>query len=212
VSDELLAAGAQVVALDRAPGMLAFRRAERPPGVVADAAALPVRPAGLAAVAAGCCLAHLPDAVSALRQLGSTLTEGGVVAASAFPTAWRDPLKAAVEVPIVAAGWRPPPWYAALKCEGASATGEPGPFRDLAAAAGLEAEVRELVVPVALPDTAAVVDWRLGMAQTAPWVDTLAPAAVARLRAAVADAVRTVAGVGPVGLDIPLLVLLARVP
>ncbi len=210
VSVELEAAGARVVALDRALGMLAYRRADRPPAAVADAAALPVRPGSVAAVTAGCLLAHLPDPSSALGELAAALAPGGVLAASAFPSAWRDPLKAVVESALVAAGWRPPPWYEELKGAGESATGSGGAFRELAVAAGLSAEVAEVVVPITVDDADAVVDWRLGMAQTAPWIDGLAASDRERLRARAADAVRTAAGAGPVRLDVPLLVLVAR--
>ena len=210
VTVELEAVGARVVALDRALGMLAFRRADRPPAAVADACALPVRPGSVAAVAAGCLLAHLPEPAATLGELAAALAPGGVVAASAFPSAWHDPLKAVVEAALVAGGWQPPPWYRELKGQGESATGAAGPFRGLASAAGLTADVREVEVPVSMPDAEAVADWRLGMAQTAPWVDTLEPPARDGLRAAVAAAVRSAVGAGPVTIAVPLLVLLAR--
>jgi SAM-dependent methyltransferase len=210
VTAELVAAGAHVVALDRAPGMLAFRRAERPPAAVADAVALPVRAGTVAAVAAGCCLAHLSAPGVAVAEAATVLAPGGVVAASAFPTVWRDPLKAIVEAALLDGGWQPPPWYEALKAEGESATGAPGPFRALAVDAGLAGDVVELVVPIEFADATAVVDWRLGMAQTAPWVDGLEPHARDGLRAIAAAAVRAAVGDGPVRLEVPLLVLVAR--
>ncbi len=210
VSAELRAAGARVVAIDRAAGMLAHGRGDRPPAVVADASAVPVRPGACDAVAAGCLLAHLADPAAAVAALAAVVAPGGVVVASAFPTSWRDELKAVVEVALVAAGWRPPPWYAALKEQGESATGARDTFRAVGRAAGPAAEVVEAVVPVTFADAGTVADWRLGMAQTAPWFDGLAPDRRHAVRSAAVDAVRAAAGTGPVRLAVPLLVLVAR--
>jgi trans-aconitate methyltransferase len=210
VSAALAARGARVVAVDRAVGMLALDRHGRPPAVVADADALPVRPRSCAAAAAGCLLAHVADPGTALAAVAAAVEPGGVVAASAFPTAWRDPLKAAVEAVLVAHGWRPPGWYEAMK--GSAATGAAAPFRALAEDVGLAAEVAELSVPVELPSAGAVVEWRLGMAHAAPWFDGLRADRRDAVQADAVEAVRTSAGAGPVRLDVPLLVLLARVP
>jgi SAM-dependent methyltransferase len=211
VSAALVSAGADVVALDLAHGMLAHDRARRPPAVVGDVLALPVRPGRFAAVTAGCCLGHLPDPVRALVGLAAAVRPDGYVAASAFSTAWRDPMKAAVDDALVRHGYRPPDWYRTFKDGTEAATGSVGALRGIAAAAGLTAEVREVAVPVAFPDAAAVVEWRLGMAHVAPFVAGLEPGHRLALRRDAAGGVEAVAGgVAAVTVVVPLLVLLAR--
>ena len=74
-------------------------------------------------------------------------------------------------------------------------TGSAERLRALASAAGLSGvDVRLVRLDLAGWDPAVLVAWRLGMAQTAPWLATLDPAARDRVRD---DAVAAVAALGP---------------
>jgi SAM-dependent methyltransferase len=170
-----LAAGARsVVALDVAPGMLAHDAGRRPPGLVGDSVALPVRSGSFGAVVAAFSLNHLDDPAAGLAEAARVLVPGGGLIASAYATDDTHPVRAAVEAACAERGWEPEPWYLALKADAAPRLAT---IESAAAAAAVlpGATVGELRVP--FPDLAPadLVAWRLGMAQLAGFVAGLAP-------------------------------------
>ena len=173
-----LAAGAGgVVAMDNAVGMLAHGAAARPPAVAGDALALPFDAAAFDAAVAAFSLTHLPDPVRGLREMARVTRPGGAVLASAYADDDAHPVKQAVVAALGRRGWVPDQWCETLATGPPQLLATPAGFARTAAAAGLEADVAR--ARVAFPDLAAadLVAWRLGLAQHAPFVATLLPAA-----------------------------------
>lgn len=134
---------------------------------------------------------------------------GGLVLASAFPAGQDHPAKAAVEQVLEGFGYQPPRWYRQLKDHGEPATCEPHALSALARAAGLvEVAVERRAVDVGLRGAEELVDWRLGMASSAPFVARLPSRERAALRAAALRAL----GPTPPPLILAQLVLTARPP
>lgn len=168
-----LARGARVVAMDAAEGMLRHDRAVRPPAVVADALALPFADRSIDVVAAAFSLNHLDDPVAGLAETRRVLRRAGALLASAYAEDDTHPVKQAAEAAAAELGWSPEPWVVALKRDAVPhlATVE----RAIAAAdaAGLTATAVHDRVTFPELGPADLVDWRLGMAQLAPFVATL---------------------------------------
>ncbi|MDN5860956.1 MAG: hypothetical protein L0H84_20315, partial [Pseudonocardia sp.] len=134
-----------------------------------------------------------------LRELRRVTAPGGPLLVSAYGPDDGHPVRPAVEEALAAVGYRPPDWYTAMRT---------GPAAELESADGMLAAwvaaggtpradvVDEIEVVFPELDAAALVEWRLGQAHTAPFVARLAPA---RRAALVADALACVG-------DAPVLV------
>jgi ubiquinone/menaquinone biosynthesis C-methylase UbiE len=181
----LLTAGAKlVVAVDSAIGMLTHGATGRPPAVAGDALALPFAAGAFDATVASFSLNHLADPAAGLREAARVTRPGGGVVASAYADDDDHPVKQAVVAALTAKGWTPEPWYQALQRDAAPQLATVAAARAAAEAAGLDAEVEAVRVPFPDLNAAALIAWRLGLAQHAPFVDALPTAAD---RAAVAD-------------------------
>lgn len=173
-SRALLGEGARtVIAADAAAGMLAFDATNRPPAVVANALALPFRGASFDITVAAFCLNHLADPDLGLQEAARVTRHGGAVVASAYATDDTHPVKAAVEEALAAHGWELDPWYEAIRSVTAPKLGTVEAAQASAAAAGLDAEVRNVRVPFPELGAAELVAWRMGLAQHAPFVAAL---------------------------------------
>jgi SAM-dependent methyltransferase len=193
-----LAAGAErVVAVDAAFGMLAHEATARPPAVVGDVLALPFAPSTFDATAAAFSLNHLSSPAAGLREMGRVTRSGGAVLGASYASDDSHPVKEAVKAALVAHGWAPEPWYAALGVDVLPLLATPARFAAAAADAGLDAQVEAVQVPFAELGPRDLVDWRLGLAQHAPFVARLSPQ---ERDALVADALARL------GTDPPLLV------
>lgn len=199
--DALRARGARsVVAVDVAPGML-----PGPPALAAvgDLTRLPFRDGAFGLAAAAFSLNHFSDPVPAMRELRRV---AGILVATVFAPTWDHPAKETVERALVPYGFTPPPWYVEFKSGGGD--GDPGPAEMVAhaLAAGYgSAHAEEVEVDTGLGAPSDLVDWRFGMAHTAPFLATLAPAELAQVRR---DAERAVTGMPP--LVVSMVVLSAR--
>lgn len=181
----LLAAGAgRVVAVDSAMGMLTHDATGRPPAVAGDALALPFTAGAFDATVAAFSLNHLADPAAGLREAARVTRRGGGLAASAYAEDDDHPVKQAVVAALAARGWTPEPWYQALQVDAAPKLATVDAARAAAEAAGIDAEVERARVPFPDLDAPALIAWRLGLAQHAPFVDALPTDAD---RAAVAD-------------------------
>jgi ubiquinone/menaquinone biosynthesis C-methylase UbiE len=170
----LLAAGSEhVVAVDAAMGMLTHDAGRRPPAVAGDALALPFAAGAFDATVAAFSLNHLTDPAAGLREAARVTRLGGGVVASAYADDDDHPVKHAVVAALTARGWKPEPWYQALQTAAAPKLGTVAAARAAAVAADLDAEVDHAVVPFPDLDAPALVAWRLGLAQHAPFVDAL---------------------------------------
>lgn len=186
------AAGGTVVASDLSPGMLADRRVARPPAVAADARCLPFGDSTFDAVLASFVLNHIDEPVTAVREAARVTRTGGTFAASTFHPDWSHPAKRAVDAVASRHGWRPPPWYLALKAQLASSDARTAALRRAARDAGLVGvAVVTRTVDGGLRTAEDIAAWRLGMAHVAPFVTSLSGS---HRRCLVAEAV---AAVGP---------------
>jgi SAM-dependent methyltransferase len=169
----LAAGAAHVVAIDAAVGMLFHDSARRPPAAAADALALPFASRSFDVAVAAFSLNHLQDPAAGLREMVRVTRPGGTVLASAYAVDDGHPVKAAVEAAVTDRGWEPEPWYTAVKEGPSSLLATEQGFAAIAAAADLDGEVEHLRVPCPGLDGRALVAWRLGMAQLAPFVAQL---------------------------------------
>lgn len=189
--------GAEVVAVDIAMGMLNTDAPSRPPAVVGDARALPFAAGSFDAVLAAFCLNHLLAPAVGVREAARILRPGGGLVVVGYAADDSHPAMEATESAATARGWVAPPWYAAVRDDAAPRLATVGRATEVAEEAGL-VDFAVTNERVAFPDLAPeeLVEWRMGMAQLAPFVATLEPA---ERDALVADAVARLE-------DVPLLV------
>jgi SAM-dependent methyltransferase len=208
-SAALAAAGARPVAADLSPDMLRWRRAERPPAVVADVTRLPFATAAVDGAFAAFVLNHLPRPVAGLRELARVTRPGGAVLAGVYANVESNGVRDVVDAAAARAGFEPPAWYRELRSEWAPQTGTPEALAGLARDAGLEvAGAEETAVDVGIDSAADLVRYRFGQAQYAGWLARMPPERAAEVRAAAEAAVRPV--MEPYRPRVVLLV--ARVP
>lgn len=169
----LQAAGAaRVVAVDAALGMLAHNARGRPPAVAGDAVALPFAAGAFDVTVAAFSLNHLADPAAGLREAARVTRSGGGLAASAYAEDDDHPVKHAVVDALTARGWTPEPWYRAVQAD-AVKLATVAAAQAAAEDAGIDAEAELVRVPFPDLDAAALVAWRLGLAQHAPFVHAL---------------------------------------
>jgi len=163
--------------------MLAVDRRRRPPAVQCDATGLPLATGGVGGVVAAFSLNHVPDPVAALVECRRVAAPGSPVLVSTYAAGDDHPAKAAVLEALTERGYAPPGWYVALATDVVPLLAEPDRCLAAAEQAGLAPEVAS--VRVAFPELGPgdLVDWRLGMAQTAPFVAALPVGERATLRA-----------------------------
>jgi SAM-dependent methyltransferase len=193
----LAAGAARVTAVDGAFGMLAHDARRRPPAAVADLRAAPFARATFDACIAAFSVNHLTDPAAGLREMARVVRPGGVLLVSAYAADDTHPAKAAVEAALAARGWAPEPWQDALRSDAVTRLATLEACAAALHAAGLAGDVMPVRVPFPHLGVEELVAWRLGMAQHAPFVASLAPG---EQRALIRDAV---ARVGP---EVPTLV------
>ena len=167
------AAGARLVATDLVPAMLRVDQATRPPASVGDIRQLPFRTGAFDVVLAPFALNHLDDPADGVREAGRV---ADVLVASTYAADDDHPAKGAVEAALHEVGWEKPQWYASLKV--AMAAWGTVAAASAAIQAGGLAPVRVERFEVAMTDLgpADMVRWRLGLAQSAAFVERLDPA------------------------------------
>jgi ubiquinone/menaquinone biosynthesis C-methylase UbiE len=203
-----LAAGArQVVAADLSLGMLRHARDRGAPAwapIAADAVALPFRDHSFDLVLAAFSLNHLDSLAAGLAEARRV---GAALAASTFAPGRDHPAKSAVDEVLSSFGYQPPAWYACLSP--GSRAGDPEILTERVAAAGFtDVQVRTTDVRTALVTPAELASWRLGLAQVAPFLRSLAPADRAAVRRAAEHAVAGPAATSP--LIVSMVLVTAR--
>jgi ubiquinone/menaquinone biosynthesis C-methylase UbiE len=172
-----VAGAARVVAVDVALGMLTHDPVGSSPAVVGDALALPFAPSAFDASVAAFVVNHLTDPVAGLAELRRVTRLGGAVLASVYAADDSHPVKTAVEDAFEAHGWTPDPWYTQLREDVLplllTADGCAAAMRS----AHLEPHVEKVQVPFPELDAHALVDWRVGLAQHAPFFHRQSPLA-----------------------------------
>ena len=132
---------------------------------------------------AACSLNHVDPPAAGLAALRRVVRPAGTVLASTFALDDDHPAKGAVDAALRAAGWVPPAWYDDVRRGPMRSIGTPDGFHAAATDAGLlDVEVARVEVVFDDLDADALITWRLGMAQCAPFVARLVPAALATVR------------------------------
>jgi SAM-dependent methyltransferase len=163
-----------VVGFDIAHGMLAHEAASRPPAVAGDALALPFRSGSFDAVVAAFSLNHVPEPERAIAEAARVLRAGGSLVASAYAADDDHPVKAVVDRACRERGWAPPAWYGELSERVTPLLATVDRADACVRRAGIDrASCERWTVEVPGLTPAALVEWRLGMAQIAPFVATL---------------------------------------
>lgn len=209
VSRAALAAGCRVIAVDLAIDMLRHRRLERPPAIVADAAALPLRDRAVDAVLAGFSLSHLPHPERALAEAGRVTRRGGAfLAATLAVDGPQHASKQLIDAVAASHGFHPPAWYLRVKEEIEPLVGQPERLRRLATTAGLtDIRVERIRIDAGVTTAAEIVDYRLGMAHLAPFVASLDGTRARDLR----DEALAAVGPRPEPVRTDILILSSRV-
>jgi SAM-dependent methyltransferase len=168
-----VAAGANVVAIDNASGMVETNRATRPPGLVGDATVLPFRSGTFDVVVAAFSLNHLDDPSAGVREAGRVARSDGCLLASTYAKDDDHPVKHAVEQALREVGWEMPAWYPQMK-QSMAAWGTVEEASAAVARGGMEPlTVERLDIPFPALGTGGQIGWRLGMAQHANFVHDL---------------------------------------
>ncbi len=166
------AAGARVIAADLALGMVFENRDQRPPATVGDAMALPFRDGAFDVVLAAFSLNHLERPEAGVAEAARV---GGVLVASTYAVDDDHPVKGAVEVALAEVGWTSPAWYHAVK-QSMATWGTVDAATSVIGRGGMQ-PIRVQKMEVAFPDLRPqdMVAWRMGLAQSAPFVASLSP-------------------------------------
>jgi SAM-dependent methyltransferase len=192
-SDVLGAHGARVVAADLSADMLAWRASDRPAALVAEITRLPLPSASVDDVVAAFVLNHLPDPLPGLAELTRVTRSGGGVLACVWSSAARNEARDTLDDTARSLGWTPPQWYLELKERWAPALGNAEDMAEMAARAGLTGvQVREHPVDVDVTRAEQLVEYRLGQAQFASWLDSLEPGRASEIRALIVTSVQPV--------------------
>jgi SAM-dependent methyltransferase len=193
VSAALVAAGAHPVALDLSLDMLRWRRRDRPPAAVAEASRLPLRTDAVDDVFAAFLLNHLPDPVSALREVKRVTRPGGAVLATVHANSGTSAVRDRMDEVAIAHGFRWPDWYRQLRDVWSPRLGTTDGIAAAARAAGLMAvRADEYTADLGLDRAEDLVDYRYHQAHCREWISSLPPGRRAELRAAAIAAIEPI--------------------
>ncbi len=169
-----LAAGARsVCAVDISAGMLAVSVLERPIATIADAARLPFRTGSFDVALAAFSFNHLAEPSAGFVEAARVVRPGGVILASAYASDDDHPVKSAVKRALSEFGWQPAGWHEELHEHRVPLLGNRSACAEAAAAAHLDASVEAVRIDYPELGPRQLVEWRMGMAQNAPFVATL---------------------------------------
>jgi ubiquinone/menaquinone biosynthesis C-methylase UbiE len=178
----LRSAGATAIALDAAAGMLAHIGNAALFSVVGDICAQPFLAASFDAAVSAFTISHLEAPERALGEMRRVVRARGLVIAAVFGAAPSNASKDVVDQVAAEYGFVAPDWHDTLKTRTEPLTNAPELLRACADAAGLASiAVEDITVDPGLDSPTAMVEYRLGMAQFAAFVASLAPAKRAAL-------------------------------
>jgi ubiquinone/menaquinone biosynthesis C-methylase UbiE len=206
----LLRRGAEVVAVDSSPSMLAELTRQTGgtvPTICADLRHIPVADASYDVAVAACVINHFDEPAVLLNELARVTKPAGTVVATTFG-ADDHPIKPAVDAVLVQYGYVHPDWYVVAKTERFPLTATVPALTEIGRASELT-EVSVELVDVDLSDlpVLSAAAYRLGMAHIAPFMRDLD---IDTRRSVEADVVSAVRELPPVRL--PMLVLTGRAP
>ena len=132
---------------------------------------------------------HLVDPQVALREAVRVVRRGGPVLATAYAADDHHPVKAAVEAAAAALGWRTPRWVEAMRAAASPLLATVAGALAVAAHVPLtDARAEAVAVDFGDLSPTELIEWRLGMAQMAPFVGELDVATRHRLVTLARDA------------------------
>jgi SAM-dependent methyltransferase len=172
----LVERSARPVAADRSVDMLSWQDGRRPPAVAADVRALPFPDDTFDDALAAFVLNHLTEPAAGFAELARVTRPGGALVAAAFSTAYRSELRDRVDEVAARLGWRTPEWYLRLQADAVPRLGSAALMAEAAAGAGLaDVAAEEVPVDVGIDRAEQLVDFRLGQAPFARWLDAIGP-------------------------------------
>ncbi len=189
----LAALGARPVAADLSVDMLAWEAAKRPPAVVADVRALPFGDRSMNDAVAAFVLNHLTEPAAGFAGLMRVTRPGGALLACVYANANRSEVRDTIDRLAAQEGWQVPGWYVEVKRHATPLLGTGEDMERAAKQAGLgDIVVTEHPVDVGVTDPEQLVDYRLGQAHFAGWLDQVGPDRAEEIRA------RIVVAIGPI--------------
>ena len=189
----LLARGARIVATDLSLDMLAWDARSRPPCALADVRALPLADGCVDDAVAAFVLNHLVDPQAGFAELVRVTRPGGAILVTVYSVASRSAVRDRLDEAAREAGFEVPGWYLELKATAVPLLGSAASMEAAAEAAGLrDIRVEERAVDVGVTEPEQLVDYRLGHALYAAWLEEIGPERTRRLRREAADAIRPI--------------------
>lgn len=186
-------AGARPLAADLSHDMLAWNGHDRPPAVVADILALPLRSKAVDDTVAAFILNHLVEPAAGIAELLRVNRSGGALLACVFANASRSEVRDAVDEAAQQEGWRVPGWYREVKQQAVPLLGAAEDMERVARRAGLVAvSVEEREVDVGVTEAEQLVDYRLGQAHFSAWLGRLGPARAGAVRDRLVETIRPI--------------------
>ncbi|HWC34866.1 MAG TPA: methyltransferase domain-containing protein [Mycobacteriales bacterium] len=193
VSAALTELGARPIALDLSVDMLAWGADHRPPAVAGDVTRLPLRSDAVDDTVAAFVFNHLTEPHLALAEAGRVTRPGGGVLACVYANSSRSEVRDALDEAARGEGWRVPDWYVRLKQTATPLLGDPHRMAATADRAGLaDVIATEEVLDVGVEEPEQLVDYRLGQAQFAAWLDELGPRRAEQARDRLVEVVRPI--------------------
>jgi ubiquinone/menaquinone biosynthesis C-methylase UbiE len=192
-SKALSEVGATPIAADLSHHMLAWRASERPPAMVADVTALPLRSASVDDVVAAFVLNHLVAPGAALVEMTRVTRSGGGLLACVYSSVSGNTVRDSLDDAARHEGWRPPDWYVELKRSAIPLLASAEKMHAAAEQAGLvEITTDERPVDVGISEPEQLVDYRLGQAHFSGWIEELGPSKATDVRLRLIEQVRPI--------------------
>jgi ubiquinone/menaquinone biosynthesis C-methylase UbiE len=192
-STVLAEVGAQPVAVDLSVDMLAWDTNHRPPPAVADVTRLPLRDRSVDDTVAAFVYNHLTQPELALAEAARVTRPGGALLACVYANASRSEVRDAIDQVARVEGWHTPDWYIEIKQQAAPLLGTAEDMAHAAKRAGLsDVHVDERPVDVGVTQAEQLVDYRLGQAHFASWLDALDPDRAEEVRERLVESIRPI--------------------
>jgi ubiquinone/menaquinone biosynthesis C-methylase UbiE len=185
--------GARPVAVDFSFDMLAWNARARPPAAVADVCRLPLRNDSVDDTVAAFVYNHLTQPELALAEATRVTRPGGSLLACVYANASRSDVRDVLDEAARAEGWHVPDWYLQIKQTATPLLGAAENMARAAKRAGLvDVVADERPVDVGVTEPEQLVDYRLGQAHFAAWLDTLGSEHAHEVRDRLAEAIRPI--------------------
>ena len=192
-STALAKIGARPVEMDLSLDMLAWDASHRPPAVVADVTRLPLGDGSIDDIVAAFVYNHLTCPELALAEAVRVTRPGGALLACVYSNTSHSEVRDAIDEAARGEGWCIPAWYLEIKQTATPLLGTAEDMERVATQAGLvDVHVDERAVDVGVTKAEQLVDYRLGQAHFAGWLNSLDPGRVEEIRDRLVDLIRPV--------------------